>query len=59
MRLGPWGFKGVMTQVLHHLNKNKNIYVYISILIHVFYGRFERRSKKEERRRLNPHLGLA
>jgi hypothetical protein len=25
-RLGPWGLKGVTTQVLHHLNKNTNIY---------------------------------
>jgi hypothetical protein len=36
-RLGPWGLKGVTTQVLHHLNKNTNIY---------FYKHFKRQSKK-------------
>jgi hypothetical protein len=41
----------VTTQVLHHLNKNANIYIYI--LIHVFLGISKGEVKKGERRRLS------
>jgi hypothetical protein len=41
--LGPRGLKGVTTQVLHHLNKNANIYIYINTC---FFRHFQRRSKK-------------
>jgi hypothetical protein len=36
MQLGPPGLKGVMTQVLNHLNKNINICILIHVFLHPF-----------------------